>query len=453
MTAERARKRRRLLQECRELGVEVDRLRLENQQLHAELDRREARRFRPRAGLRLLRQVARRARGVVRRLQGGSAADASVHGSPRFGPYVVRPLYPVARERRRVLHVIANFYTGGSARLVVDLIEHLGHRFEQEVLTRDLPPSPAYVGVQLHQQELFGSPRQVRAHLARFRPDFIHLHFLGHHRTAYSRLDWQWYHRIFQVAEQDGRSLIENVNIPVVPYLSDAVSHYVYVSDFVRRRFGPRGAAAPSGALQRHLTIYPGSDLEHFSRPHPAEVPDDCIGMVYRLEGDKLNGAAIEVFIEAVRRRPRTRVLIVGGGTLLQSYRRRVAEAGLTAAFTFTGYVAYEDLPQYLAQMSLFVAPVHSESFGQVSPFAMGMSLPVVGYGVGALPEILGGDALLAPAGDSHALAELIVELLEDRERRLRIGAENRARAERLFSVEVMVERYAALYEAMADAR
>jgi len=44
---------------------------------------------------------------------------------------------PVA-DRKRVLHVIVNFWTGGSARLVVDLIEHLGHVYEQKVLTEDI---------------------------------------------------------------------------------------------------------------------------------------------------------------------------------------------------------------------------------------------------------------------------------------------------------------------------
>ena len=39
--------------------------------------------------------------------------------------------------------------------------------------------------------------------------------------------------------------------------------------------------------------------------------------------------------------------------------------------------------------MAAFVAPVHSESFGHVSVFAMGMELPVAGYNVGALEEIL----------------------------------------------------------------
>ena len=135
------------------------------------------------------------------------------------------------------------------------------------------------------------------------------------------------------------------------------------------------------------------------------------------------------------------------------------AAAGLEDAFTFTGYAAYETLPALYAQMSVFVAPVHTESFGQVTPFAMGMKLPVIGYDVGAIPEIIGaasptasrGEAsLVAPPGDSARLGAIAAALLDDRPRRIALGEANRARAERLFSVEAMVAAYEALYRELA---
>jgi glycosyltransferase involved in cell wall biosynthesis len=79
----------------------------------------------------------------------------------------------------------------------------------------------------------------------------------------------------------------------------------------------------------------------------------------------------------------------------------------------------------------------------------MGMGIPVVGYCVGALEEITGNCNLLAPSGDSDTLADMIIELLNDRERRLRIGARNRERAERLFSIEAMIDGYSALYNGL----
>jgi glycosyltransferase involved in cell wall biosynthesis len=361
---------------------------------------------------------------------------------PWRAPYEVRTKFPPQPQRPRVLHFIGNFYMGGSARLVVDLIEGLGHLFEQRVIARDLPSEPAYVGLDLQQVKRFTSARHAWHCIERFSPHVMHIHYLGHRNNDYSLRDWQWYRHVFDALEHFDCPVIENVNIPVVPFFSPRVNCYVHVSRFVETKFG--------FLCGDNHVIYPGSDFSLFARNQGEALPDDCVGMVYRLEGDKLNRDSIEVFIEVVRRRPRTRVLIVGGGTLLEPFRSRVREAGLCDAFTFAGYVPYEQLPPYLAQMSLFVAPVHKESFGQVGPFAMGMQIPVVGYNVGALEEITGTPALLAPAGDLEALVRIIIHLLENRQERLRIGEAHRRRAEALFSVESMVASYQELYSQLA---
>jgi glycosyltransferase involved in cell wall biosynthesis len=223
------------------------------------------------------------------------------------------------------------------------------------------------------------------------------------------------------------------------------VARYIFVSDYVRTRFG--FSEVPN------LTIYPGSDLALFTRSHGSAPPDNCVGMAYRLEADKLDERANEVFIILARRRPGTRALIIGGGRFLDGYRRRVERASVADAVEFTGYVAYDRLAALYRRLSVFVAPVHTESFGQVTPFAMSMGLPVAGYRVGALGEILSDESLLAPPGDAGALADIGIGLLDDRARRLDIGRANRARALEFFSVERMIERYAAVYDEVLGTR
>ena len=421
-----------------ESSAEIDRLRLECQRLRIELA--EARRREASLGttVRLaMRNVTSASLGRIRRAIGRSRLQAAAPESTLPPPYVVRPAHTALPVRRRVVHVIANFHLGGSSRLVVDLVEALGHAYEQSVVSCDLPETPAYEGVPIvhHQARSLEAARRA---ISAARPDFLHVHFLGHHRDKYGARDWDWYRHWFAAAEAERVPVIENINIPTEPYVSDAVACYVHVSDYVRERFGRRDG--------RHVTIYPGSDLTSFARPPGAPLPEDCLGMVYRLGRDKLDERAMEPFIEAIRVRPGTRALIVGGGVRLDEYRQRVAAAGLEHAFTFTGYVPYDALPALYREMSVFVAPVHRESFGQVTPFAMGMRLPVIGYDVGAIPEIIGDRSLVAPPGDSRRLAELAVALLDDPPRRRTLGDANRARAERLFSVEAMIASYEALY-------
>ena len=367
----------------------------------------------------------------------------AVKEPPLPRPHEVRIPSPRPGPRPVILHVIANFWIGGSAQLVVDLIEGLGDRFEQKVVSRDLPRKPGYTNLELHHYPEMSEEIAAEC-LRRFEPDLIHVHFLGHHDDPYSEADWRWYDALFRAAGTRW-PIVENLNIPVEPYLSPAVSVYVCVSDYVRTAYAADASPA--------LTIHPGSDLGHFSRANPAvgEADPDAFGMAYRLEGDKLNDESIEPFIAAARRRPSTKALIVGGGTLFERYWRRVDAAGLSPSFEFTGYVPYRELPAHIGRMSVFVAPVHWESFGQVSVFAMGLGLPVVGYDVGGLPEILADGEVLAPPGDCAALSQLIVDLLDDEQRRREIGRANRERAVARFSVQAMVDRYETVYTELLE--
>ena len=253
--------------------------------------------------------------------------------------------------------------------------------------------------------------------------------------------DETWYAKAILAAEHLGLPMIENVNTPVAPYLSEAVARYVYVSDYARRVFGQ--------CVPRHITIYPGSNFSLFDRGSDEALPENCVGMVYRLERDKLNERSIEPFIRIAQRRPQTRILIVGGGSLLEPFQEAVRLAGVSQSFKFTGYVGYEELPDLYRRMTVFVAPVWKESFGQVGPFAMNMRVPVVGYGVGAIGEIVEAPELLAPPGDAEKLADIAIKLLDNPDQRVRIGEMQRDRVEANFSLQAMIRGYAKIYAEM----
>ena len=70
-------------------------------------------------------------------------------------------------------------------------------------------------------------------------------------------------------------------------------------------------------------------------------------------------------------------------------------------------------------------------------------------YAVGAIPSIVGDERLLARYGDIDGLADLIIDLLDNRRLRLDIGARNHVKAQALYSVEAMLKRYSDLYNSM----
>jgi glycosyltransferase involved in cell wall biosynthesis len=329
--------------------------------------------------------------------------------------------------------------TGGSSRLVVDIYEYLGDRFDQSILTSFSPTPAAYSGITIKEIKLSADETPFVEYLQELQPDAIHMHYWGD-------CDEPWYDQTMRAADQLNIPVIQNINTPVAPYISPAIKRYVYVSNYVRNVFGE--ADAPNA------TVYPGSDFSIFEADAPNQSAIDTIGMVYRLETDKLNAQAIIPFIKVVQKRPQTRVLIVGGGSLMEPFKEAVNAAGLTDNFEFTGYVAYSQLPNLYRRMKLFVAPVWKESFGQVSPFAMNMHVPVVGYDIGAIGEIVDDTSLLAPYGDTEMLSDIIVNLLDDSARRTLIANRHSERAQAHFSIKAMIENYDEIYaETLAETK
>jgi glycosyltransferase involved in cell wall biosynthesis len=431
-----------MAEEHDELVSEVRELRSRNQALRTDLERFEdARHVALHLARLLLRPSWRRVRGLVVRLRDRLLRRGRGHHHVDFRAYTVRS-HAVRADRPRVLHAVANFATGGSARLVVDLIERLGSVYEQRVIVRKHPPVRSYEGLVIDEYQNLTSTRPLQQLFGAFRPDIVHVHYVASQTSPWGNLDYRWYIHVFEAAAQAGARIIENINIPTEPYRAEGIDRYVFVSDYVRQRYERPG--------DETMVIHPGSDLDHFRRSAELDRRPDTVGLVYRLERDKLDQHSIDPIIEVLHQRRDARGLVVGGGYFLPAFRRAVAKARVADRVTFTGYVAYADLPRWYERMSVFAAPVHTESFGQVSVFAMGMELPVAGYRVGALEEVLGGSSLLAPSGDMRGLANIVTRLLDDPDRARRIGRENRQRAEQNFSVEGMIDRYRALYRDVA---
>lgn len=375
-------------------------------------------------------------------VDGGARRQRFVRGIRETLAPTVSPRYSVRQRhvsspapRPRILHIIPNVFVGGSTQLVVDLHDHLGHAWDMSVLTAALPPGGAHEGMRITRIGLDEPAELFAPAVAAAQPDLIHIHYWG-------STDDVWYTPAFAAALATGRPVLQNVNTPIKPFADQRIFHSVFVSNYVRETYGLMNGA--------ESVFYPGIDLPVFEQ-EPSQHLDalDTVLMVYRLDRDKLDDDAIAPAIAAVKRRPATRVVIVGEGPLLSVFLQQTEEAGVRANFDFRGYVPYGELPDLYANASIFFAPVARESFGQVTPFAMASGLTVVGNDVGALSEILGSHETLGAS--PRETADLLVRYLDDPIGRCRIGAVNKERA-RMFSVQAMCSSYSALYdEALAS--
>jgi len=138
--------------------------------------------------------------------------------------------------------------------------------------------------------------------------------------------------------------------------------------------------------------------------------------------------------------------LLAGDGPHRARFEDAVRQKGLGGAVRFLG--RRDDVPELLAVASLLVLPSLAESFGFVLVEAMSVGVPVVASATGGVAEIVedGGNGLLVPPGQPIPLAEAILALLRNPDRRRSLGAAGRARA-RHFTAQAMVRGYEETYE------
>jgi glycosyltransferase involved in cell wall biosynthesis len=368
--------------------------------------------------------------------RGHMAIDRRIARKEGIRPRIIR--YNPNSSLSRIVHFNGNFVIGGTSQLIADIIERSSDKYYHQVIIPQMPDPLPYQPLPVRAYSI-SAMTDLYETLQHERPTLAHIHYWV--RPMHRYFDFGlWYDSVFRICEELQIPVIQNVDVPTTPHKSKSIRHNVFVSHYVLNEFND--SDTPSSV------IYPGSDLEHFSSNNNEPLPA-TVGMVYRLDRDKLNEQVIDIFISAVRKKPDLQCYIIGGGFYLGSFKQAVKEARLEKNIVFTGFVSYDDLPGWYKKIGLIVAPVHDESFGQVTPFAMGMGLPVVGYDTGAMSELLGGKENLVATGNTERLAQLIVDTVTDHEKRKQLGAANKKRALDLFSVETMIREYDKLYQSL----
>ena len=121
----------------------------------------------------------------------------------------------------------------------------------------------------------------------------------------------------------------------------------------------------------------------------------------------------------------------------------------------FTDYVSEDELVALYNLCRLFVYPSLYEGFGLPAAEALCCGSSVVATRAGALPEIVidGQTGILAPPADSSALAEAIIELLEDEPRRRAMAEAGREHVSKRFGWNAIAEKTEAVYEEITNRR
>jgi N-acetyl-alpha-D-glucosaminyl L-malate synthase BshA len=140
-------------------------------------------------------------------------------------------------------------------------------------------------------------------------------------------------------------------------------------------------------------------------------------------------------------------LLLVGDGPLRNELETLARELSIASRVRFLG--VRHDVPEILAAADLFAMSSLSEAASITLLEAMATGTPVVVTNVGGNPEIVrdGVDGLLTPRGDSAAMANAMIGLLENGDRARSLGRQAARRVRDAYRLERTLDRYYRLYQ------
>lgn len=298
-----------------------------------------------------------------------------------------------------------------------------------------------------------GLPRAIRADIAAFAPDIVHVatpDILGTRAIGFAR------HRgIPVVASLHTRfeAYLDYYRLAWLRPLAEA-----HLARFYRRC---DHVVAPTPALVEEMRRLRGDaraslwsrgiDRDRFSparrdlawrRAHG--VPDDSALILFfgRLVAEKEVATFVAV-LKALAPRHDIRALVVGAGPAADAF------AALPDAI-LTGHLAGADLARAVASADILLHPSTTETFGNVVLEAMASGLPAVAADAPSARALLaeGETGLLCPPRDVAAFARAVEALVDDTARRRTLGAAART-ASRVYSWDAASESVAAVYRAL----
>lgn len=178
---------------------------------------------------------------------------------------------------------------------------------------------------------------------------------------------------------------------------------------------------------------------------------NQLIGVIANLRPEKGHKILLQAAPSILERYRDAHFIFAGPGRLEGELRAYVAANNLGSSVSFLG--DYTAIPELLGVLDVVVLPSISESLPNVILEAMSAGCPVVCSAVGGCIELIEHNrtGLLVPAGDSPALAEQILLLLDRPELRTQLGKAARKHAEREFNFPQAVKNLERVYDELLN--
>ncbi len=302
------------------------------------------------------------------------------------------------------------------------------------------------------------SYRKLIRLLREIKPDIVHTHsskagILG--RAAAYKLGIPCVHTIHGPSFFPGQSPLANhVYRWLETWAARRCDKLISVCDAMTDQYVAAGVAP----RDKFVTVYSGMEVDQFLNPprSRADVRRELgftdeqivVGKVARLFHLKGHDDVIAAAERAVTQNSHLRFLFVGDGLLKEELQQRIARAGLSSYFAFTGLVPPERVPELIHAMDIVVHTSLREGLARVLPQGLIAGKPVISYDIDGAREVVIPEqtGYLLPPRDIDGLVHAILSLASEPARRARDGEAGRALCDSRVRHQFMTQRLREIY-------
>lgn len=209
------------------------------------------------------------------------------------------------------------------------------------------------------------------------------------------------------------------------------------------------------------VPIYNGIDIEQYLKTQNKYIakkqyginPDKpVIGTIARMAPQKGLEYLIKATPEICEERD-VEIVIAGDGPEMPFLKDLSKSLGMDKNILFTGYI--DNIPDFLSCLDIFVVPSIAEGLSITTIEAMTAGLPVVASNTGGLPELVrhGETGLLVEPRNPKSIADAVLKLLDDPDKREKMGYLGRNHAAVQFSTKTMIDKTCEVYSEILQNR
>lgn len=228
-------------------------------------------------------------------------------------------------------------------------------------------------------------------------------------REFHSRLvGYYAYNNIVKIATEHN---FHNNDKKYVTKLIDSIrgfEYFVVVSENLRKFYEKK--------IGKTKCIYIPNVIDNLPSQR-SKLTNKNIITIGRLSPEKGQKDLIDVFKIVNNELPKTKLFIVGDGSLKEELENYTQKLKLADKVVFTGFLGDKEKEKYILDSSIFVLPSYTESFGLVLIEAMSYGLPCIAFDSsdGAKELLKDNVGILIKSRNKEKMAEEIIKQLENK--------------------------------------